>query len=269
MTTSQPLSNSHTRKHECALAVMAKAPRAGEVKTRLVPPPAHEEAAALSACFLADTAVNMATVAAEHGADCVAVYTPVGAEETLSQLLPANFSLLAQHGATLGDRLLRATEELLARGYKSVCLINGDTPTLPPVCLAAAVEALRRPGERVVLGPADDGGYYLIGLKRAHSSLFTDIPWSTAGVCALTVERAREIDLAVELLRPWYDLDDATSLSRLCDELFAANGEFNARTDHAGYEAPHTHDYLARIIATGGRERIWPNATATSIRLST
>src|SRR5918911_709586 len=266
MTTSQPLSNSHThaRRHECALAMMTKAPRAGEVKTRLVPPLEHEEAAALCACFLADTAANMTAAAARHAADCVAVYTPVGAEETLSQLLPANFSLLAQHGATLGDRLLRATEELLARGYKSVCLINGDTPTLPPACLAAAVEHLRRPGERAVLGPAEDGGYYLIGLKRAHRRLFADIPWSTARVCALTVERAREIKLAVELLRPWYDLDDATSLCRLCDELFAANGKFNARTDHAGYEAPHTRDYLARFIATGGRERIWP---ATPVRL--
>jgi uncharacterized protein len=265
MTTSQPLSNSNTRRHECALAVMAKAPRAGEVKTRLVPPLDHEEAANLSACFLADTAANMHAVAARHAADCIAVYTPIGAEETLSQLLPANFSLLAQQGATLGDRLLLATEELLARGYKSVCLINGDTPTLPPVCLATAIEHLRRPGERVVLGPADDGGYYLIGLTCAHRRLFADIPWSTARVCALTVERAREINLAVELLRPWYDLDDATSLSRLCAELFAANGKFNAPTAHAGYEAPHTRDYLACLIAAGGRERIWP---ATPVRLS-
>src|SRR5918911_4724478 len=99
MTASQPLSNSNARArgHACALAMMTKAPRAGEVKTRLVPPLDHEEAAALCACFLADTAANMAAVAAQHAANCVAVYTPVGAEETLSQLLPVNFSLLAQH----------------------------------------------------------------------------------------------------------------------------------------------------------------------------
>jgi glycosyltransferase A (GT-A) superfamily protein (DUF2064 family) len=183
--------------------------------------------------------------------------------------LPANFSLLAQHGATLGDRLLRATEELLAYGYESVCLVNGDTPTLPPACLAAAVEALRRPGERLVLGPAEDGGYYLIGLKRAQTPLFAGIPWSTAQVCALTVERARASNLAVELLPHWYDLDDAASLGRLCAELFSPNGKSDSRADTAGYGAPHTRAYLAHLIAAGGRERIWPGAPPTPVRLST
>ena len=96
--------------------------------------------------------------------------------------------------------------------------------------------------------------------------MFTDIPWSTARVCALTIERAREINLPLELLPRWYDLDDAATLSRLCDELFAANEKLHASAEHAGYEAPHTRDYLARLIATGERERIWP---ATPVRLST
>ena len=75
------------------------------------------------------------------------------------------------------------------------------------------------PGDRVVLGPATDGGYYLIGLKRAHARLFADIPWSTAAVLDTTRLRAQEIGLATRLLAPWYDVDDAASFETLLDEL--------------------------------------------------
>jgi uncharacterized protein len=236
-------------RNSCALAVMAKAPRAGEVKTRLVPPLTHAEAAALSACFLRDTAAN---VAATQGADSFVIYTPADAAAQFRSLLPAACRLLAQRGATLGARLINATEDLLAHGYASVCLINADAPTLPRAHLAAAVARLSQPGERVVLGPADDGGYYLIGLKRAERQLFTDITWSTAQVCAQTIARARAAGLPVELLPSWYDLDDAAALARLCVELFATTRGAD------GYAAPHTRAYLAGIIASEGSERIWP-----------
>src|SRR5438105_12173705 len=154
----------------CALGVMIKAPRAGASKTRLVPPLTHAEAAALSVCFLRDTAANIARVGAHahHAAAGVAVYTPVGAAGAFDGLLPEGFSLLAQRGESLSERLCHAAEDLLAVGYESLCLIDADSPTLPTELLALAVAAVARPGERVVLGAADDGGYYLIGLKRAH-----------------------------------------------------------------------------------------------------
>ena len=236
-------------RNSCALAVMAKAPRAGEVKTRLVPPLTHAEAALLSACLLRDTAANVADI---HDADGFIVYTPADAAAQFRALLPAGCRLLAQRGATLGARLINATEDLLAYGYRSVCLINADAPTLPRAHLAAAVARLSQPDECVVLGPADDGGYYLIGLKRAERQLFTDITWSTSQVCAQTIERARASGLPCELLPAWYDLDDAAALARLCVELFAtARGA-------GGYAAPHTRAYLAGIIAAEGSERIWP-----------
>ena len=103
-----------------------------------------------------------------------------------------------------------------------MCLINSDSPTLPPAVLRDAVKALHAPGDRIVLGPADDGGYYLIGLKQAHRRLFQDIAWSTPTVLASTLERAREIGLECTMLPSWYDVDDADSLHRLCQELFAA-----------------------------------------------
>jgi rSAM/selenodomain-associated transferase 1 len=206
----------------CALAVMIKAPRAGASKTRLVPPLTHEEAAALSVCFLRDTAanINAACVATEGAAQGVAVYTPVGAEGAFDGLLPSDFSLLAQRGEGFGERLLNAASDLLAVGFDSLCLIDSDSPTLPTRALSAAVSELSQPGARVVVGAADDGGYYLVGIKSAHARLFEEIDWSTARVFAQTVERAREIGLPVVELPAWYDVDDAATLARLCAELF-------------------------------------------------
>src|SRR5215468_8925896 len=243
----------------CALAVMSKAPCAGTVKTRLVPPLTPEEAAALNLCFLRDMAANIANIARSGGAAGVVVYTPVGAESAYDGLLQEGFSLLAQRGASLGDRLFHAAEDLLAVGYSSLCLIDSDSPTLPGPLLRAAVAALKRPGDRVALGAADDGGYYLIGLKHAHRRLFEDVDWSTARVLRQTIERAAEINLAIELLPAWYDVDEALSLRRLCEELFAKPDGRNYRD---GYAATHTRDYLARLIGSEGRSRIWPEAQA-------
>lgn len=245
--------------------MMIKAPRAGQSKTRLVPPLTHAEAAALSVCFLRDTTENIAGVAVNRQAEGVAVYTPVGAEAAFANLLPAEFSLLAQRGESFGERLFYAASDLLAIGYESLCLIDSDSPTLPPVLLAQAVAALAREGDRVVLGPSDDGGYYLIGIKRAHERLFADVEWSTAKVLGQTIERAGEINLEVELLPAWYDVDDAATLRVLCEELFSPR-ENNASENDAsennrgGYPAPHTRRYLTQLLESEERERIWPEA---------
>ncbi len=99
--------------------MMIKAPRAGESKTRLVPPLAPDEAASLSVCFLRDTAANIAGVSSQGGAEGVAVYTPVGAETVFDGLLPESFKLLAQRGEGFGERLFNATNErLIGRGLR-------------------------------------------------------------------------------------------------------------------------------------------------------
>lgn len=249
----------------CALAVMSKAPQAGASKTRLTPPLTAAEAAALSACFLRDTTDNIARVALSGRVAGVAVYTPVGAEAVFDSLLPEGFSLLAQRGEFFGDRLFHAAQDLLAIGYETLCLIDSDSPTLPAALLEQAVNALARAGDRVVLGPSLDGGYYLIGLKQVHRRLFADVDWSTARVLAQTIERAAEIELEVELLPAWYDVDDATSLGALCDEMFAAESD-NSRNGHhhalLGYDAPHTRLYLAQLLAAERRARFWPHTPA-------
>ncbi|HYO99068.1 MAG TPA: TIGR04282 family arsenosugar biosynthesis glycosyltransferase [Pyrinomonadaceae bacterium] len=251
-----------TRAGSCALGVMIKAPRAGASKTRLVPPLTHEEAARLSVSFLRDTAANIADVCAEHSdgaraVQAVAVYTPAGAEAAFDELLPQNFALLAQRGDSFGERLFHGAADLLALGYESCCLIDSDSPTLPRALLSAAVNELSRPGERVVVGAAEDGGYYLIGMKRAHRRLFEDIAWSTAEVLPQTIERAREINLDVALLPAWYDVDDAAALRRLCAELFdAPQADAACALQLVPYTATHTRAELARLLAGDGRTRI-------------
>jgi uncharacterized protein len=134
---------------------------------------------------------------------------------------------------------------VLAAGYDAVCLIDSDSPTLPRAALEAAAAALRQRGERIVLGPADDGGYYLIGMTAAHPRLFTGIDWSTDRVLAQTMRLAREAELEVVLLQRWYDVDDGVGLLRLCEELFPS-GRIPGSTH--GYYAPHTRDFLGRLL---------------------
>jgi len=233
----------------CALGLMAKAPLEGEVKTRLVPPLTAREAAALNICFLRDMAANIDSIRAASG---LVVYTPAGAESAFAGVLPERFSFLAQRGATLGERLCNATDDLLRQGYGAVCLINSDSPTLPRSILVRALESLATDGDRVVLGAAEDGGYYLIGLKHAHRNLFNEIAWSTSDVLARTRQRAAEINLPVELLPAWYDVDDAGTLNRLCEELL-----FTSSLNEA-YPAPHTRAFLEAVVKSEGRQRICP-----------
>ncbi|MCU0837164.1 MAG: TIGR04282 family arsenosugar biosynthesis glycosyltransferase [Rhodospirillales bacterium] len=227
-----------------ALAIICKAPRDGACKTRLCPPLTAGEAAAASRCFIADLAAGIAGIG---GCDGFAVYTPVGAEAAFDGLLPKGFRMLAQRGDGLGERLLHATEDLLAAGYGGVCLLNGDSPTLPADILRRAVAALREAGDRLVVGPAIDGGYYLIGLKRAHGGIFEGVAWSSSRVLAQTLARAADLALPLSLLPLWYDVDDLGSLRLLLHELFAAGNPL-AVDGLAGAAAPHSRAYFAAVL---------------------
>lgn len=227
---------------ECALAVMAKAPRPGRVKTRLSPPLTPEQAAALSACFLRDTVASISESALKSHAKLVISYTPEGDEDAFCGILDENALLLPQRGDGFGERLLATAQDLFACGFSAVCLIDSDSPTVPTSEYIAAATALLNPGNRVVLGGSEDGGYYLIGMQTPVARLFEEIAWSTAAVAAQTRERAAEAGLAIEELRQWYDVDDADSLGRLYAELFSSTTHLER-----GYPAPHTRDYLATL----------------------
>jgi rSAM/selenodomain-associated transferase 1 len=207
------------------IAIVCKTPQAGASKTRLSPPLTPSQCARLSGCFIRDVCDTIASLAAEADVTGVALYTPVASEDTLRQYVPSSFKLVPQVEGDFGDRLRMGAERILADGHDGAILVNSDSPTLPKEVLRLAVDAVRRT-DNVVLGPAFDGGYTLIGLSKPHPRLFEDIPWSTENVYRLTVERAAEIGLPVENVPGWYDVDDAQSLSILRDELTGKDVSF-------------------------------------------
>ena len=231
---------------------MTKAPEAGKVKTRLTPPLTAEEAAALNICFLRDGAASILAATAQTPTQGIGIYTPQGAEAAYENILPTTFFLLLQRGNDFGERLCFAAEDLFKVGFESVCLINSDSPTVTAASFAEAVKELGKPGDRIVLGPSDDGGYYLIGLKQSHRQVFEEIDWSTEHVFNQTLLRASEADVEVHKLPTGYDVDDGATLRRLCDELLGQTQELT------GAVAPNTQKFLREIIRREGRDRIWP-----------
>jgi len=207
----------------CGIAFMAKASAPGRTKTRLVPPLTFDEAADLNTAFLQDIAENL-LLASRHTSRQAAIagyaaYGPPGSEDFFRTILPESIGLLGAWLPNFGDCLFHTIGELLRRGHDSAVVLNADSPTLPTAFLVETADVLARPGDRAVLGPSTDGGYYLLGLKTARRRMFEDIAWSTERVAEQTLERAREIDLEVHMLPAWYDVDNMDDLRRLHGEL--------------------------------------------------
>jgi glycosyltransferase A (GT-A) superfamily protein (DUF2064 family) len=134
---------------------------------------------------------------------------------------------------------------MLEAGHASACVLNSDSPTLPAAYLIEAAHMLARPGDRAVLGSSTDGGYYLLGLKQAHSRMFADIAWSTELVAEQTRERAREIGLELHELPPWYDVDDADGLRTAIADLQL--GAAQTAANEAASRADATAELLLRL----------------------
>jgi hypothetical protein len=225
-----------------AIAIVCKTPAAGTSKTRLSPPLRPEECAAISSCFIRDLSRTIQTLAGQGDVAGYAVYTPLGSETTLRRLLPDSFNLMVQGVGNLGARLVKATADLLDAGHDGAILVNSDSPTLPAEILREAASAIRQ-GDNVVLSPAFDGGYTLIGLSRPYPRLFEDIPWGTNEVYRLTLQRAHDIGLPVVNVSGWYDVDDAESLRMLEDEFAGKRPAFMA-PHLAGADAPATRQFI-------------------------
>lgn len=226
---------------------MAKAPGAGRTKTRLSPLLSPHEATQLGCCFLRDMTANIALAGRSMAIDAYVAFAPAGTETAFDGLVEpgtgfvlADGSMPAPPGvAGLGVSLLQAVSALLDQGYGAVGLLNADSPNLPTAYLIEAARLLESPGERLVLGPASDGGYYFIGMKAAHADVFRDIDWSTQRVAEQTRLRAADLDLAVVELASWYDVDDPASLRELLRDLRGAAGPGDA-----AYAAPATARFL-------------------------
>ena len=207
----------------------------------------------MSTAFLRDISENI-RAAARHlgGITPYVAYSPVGLEHLFDGVLATGTKLVLADGSTdaptgvagFGRSLWHATEVLFELGHDSVCVLNSDSPTLPTACLVAAARALQGGGNRAVLGPADDGGYYLLGMTRPHAALFADIDWSTERVAGQTRAAAAQLGLDLDELPTWYDVDDRAALDRLLQEFQAGS---------AGYAAPAT---LACVERLGLRGRL-------------
>ncbi|HEV3204999.1 MAG TPA: TIGR04282 family arsenosugar biosynthesis glycosyltransferase [Gemmataceae bacterium] len=210
-----------------ALVIMAKAPRPGRTKTRLCPPLSHEQAADLYRCFLMDTiTIAREAVAAEAAPTSIILIYPEGDRELLANLIPATVELMEQRQGDLGTGLQGAFEDYLDGGHRRVVIIGTDSPSMPASLISEAFYVLK--DHDLVLGPARDGGYYLIGLNQSYPRLFDRIAWSDDRVLAQTLARAAQLELDVQLLPPWYDIDTVAELRELIGEL--ATGSPAAQT---------------------------------------
>src|SRR5262245_10392713 len=204
----------------CGIAAMAKASVPGRTKTRLVPPLTFEQAAQCNTAFVRDIAENILAAAAETSVAGYIAYGPADAQPFFQANLPPDIALIEASYPSLGECLDHTIAYLFERGHRAAVVVNSDSPTLPTSLLLEAAEVLAQPGDRAVLGPALDGGYYLLGVKAQHRHLFQSIAWSTEHVAQQTLERAAEMNLPVHVLPTWYDVDDIATFKLLLGELF-------------------------------------------------
>jgi rSAM/selenodomain-associated transferase 1 len=215
---------------EFALVIFAKAPIPGQVKTRLCPPLTQDEAATLHGSFVLDTLERTKTAIAKFRLPAARVLACAPSSTHVFFKIMAErhgVRLLDQEGADLGVRMHAAFASLFAQGFKRVVLVGTDVPSLPLTHYRQAFEALDT--HDLVLGPAEDGGYYLIALTRPAPELFHDIPWSSDRVLAATHDRAGEAGLRAVLLPVWRDVDTIDDLRSLIQD--SANESQRPQTD--------------------------------------
>jgi hypothetical protein len=202
-----------------ALVIFAKAPIPGEVKTRLCPPLTPDEAATLHGSFVLDMLerTKLAVAKLQLPFHRYLACAP-SSELVFFKIMEERqgVRLLDQVGEDLGQRMHHTFLDLFAKDYTQVILVGTDVPTLPLSIYQEALAMLSR--SDVVLGPALDGGYYLIGLKQPREQLFTGVPWSTDQVLAVTQQKAKTLGLSVNLTTSWRDVDTITDLQSLITE---------------------------------------------------
>ena len=191
---------------------MAKAPIAGKVKTRLVPPLTQEQAADLYRALLLDQLEHLSGLTV---AELYLVYAPEDSVPLMRQLAPPNFHCFAQRGDDLGERMDAAFIDLWRRGHRNVVLVGSDLPALPLSYLETAFGLLVTSTHQVVLGPSRDGGYYLVGMNQPTPEIFQDMTWSHNQVLTQTMKRLAALGIAAELLPTWFDLDTVEDLAYL------------------------------------------------------
>lgn len=192
---------------------MAKAPKAGLVKTRLMEGLPSPAVTALYRCLLEDTvALGKSLTSVE-----VAVMCPESDQNELAHLLGDTVQVVAQNGEGLAAGLISVFRYFAAAGRRHVIAFNSDSPHLPPSALQSAFEILAT--HDVVVGPTHDGGYYLVGARAAHHSLFEGDGMGTRSALDRLITRTKFLDLSTGFTEPFYDIDVANDLVLLAQEL--------------------------------------------------
>lgn len=199
-----------------AIIVMAKIPQIGTVKTRLRPFLSAENCAELAGCFLQDALSS----AAQISENIIFAFSPAELKTEAEAIFAANVKLIEQNGFDLGERLFNAFLDAENLGFSPLIAIGTDSPTLPPSVLQSAIKSFYNLENDLILGATDDGGYYLIGLRKPVKEIFADISWSSAKVFQETVEKANLLGMkSLTELPVWYDVDLPDDLMRLNDEV--------------------------------------------------
>ncbi len=220
---------------ERVLGVFAKAPVPGRAKTRLAETAGDAWAARVAAAFLADTLERLAAA----GARRFVAFDPPDARPFFASLVAGRYELAAQAPGHLGERLSAFVRDRQREGAAAIVLVGTDSPTLPAEFVRRAFEELERAD--LVLGPATDGGYYLVGCGRRLPPIFEGIDWGGPRVLAETVARLGEPGWRLAVLPPWYDVDTAQDWEMLCGHLAALR---RAGTDPS---VPHTERLLTGL----------------------
>ena len=214
-----PRQSASSRRAEAALVLFAKAPIPGQVKTRLCPPLTPDEAASLHGSFVLDSLERSKAAIQQQklSLDRILACAPSAAHVFFKILGERHgVRLIDQLGDDLGSRMDQAVSTLCAEGYRRLLIVGTDLPSLPLSIYRDALAQLDR--HPVVLGPALDGGYYLLGLTQPAPELFDRIPWSTAEVLKATLARAEAAGLTVGQLQPWRDVDTVEDLRFIIQE---------------------------------------------------
>jgi len=211
---------------------MARAPLPGQCKPRLLAAHSAEWVAGLSAAMLRDTLDGLQSVTADDYVVFVAPVPPAPGEEAdreartklafdvLARHVPAPWELVAQEGDDLGARVEHALGVMFERGAGYALLSGSDAPSFPtePLAEAFADDTLATQRD-VLVGPSEDGGYYVIGMSRVETRLVRDMPWSTPAVMETTRLRCSELGLTLRELPKWYDVNEPSDVMRLLDEV--------------------------------------------------
>jgi uncharacterized protein len=195
-----------------ALAVLAKAPIPGSVKTRMVPPLTHDQAAELSRALLLDQLDHLTELG---DVDLYVAFTPIDAKSLMKSIVPASFQCFPQRGDDIGERMYEVFAELWRRGHRNSILIGSDLPVVPLVFFRDAFKVLEREDRQLVLGPSEDGGYYLVGMNQPTPEIFEGMAWSHDQVLAQTTEKLGRLGIDFRLLPGWFDLDTIEDIERL------------------------------------------------------